>query len=188
MIWPKRRCLANSTERWAATTVSEPENVSSRPPSKHWRVFRRSPHSIGNDRLGADAKRKHRRPTIQGRRARRRPSARLAASSDDETLARGSKSFVTRCQPARRRHCRLGYVSPKGLRRSHLSRIQNSRSERCSRAHLVRRFKTTNWCRKATISSPRLWRDRTKLCSQVNTAAISQSINSPLYQDERLPC
>jgi hypothetical protein len=33
-----------------------------------------------------------------------------------------------------------------------------------------------------------LWRDRTKLCSQVNTAGIRKSINSPLYQDERLPC
>ena len=41
MVWPKRRCLANSTENWAATKVSEPENVSSRTPSKHWRVFRR---------------------------------------------------------------------------------------------------------------------------------------------------
>jgi hypothetical protein len=71
---------------------------------------------------------------------------------------------------------------------SRRSVTQNTRSEWRKRARLVRRFKTINWCRKATISSPRSWRDRTKPCSQVDTAVISQSINSPLYQDEHSHC
>ena len=87
----------------------------------------------------------------------------------------------------RRKPCRCHPTTVSGLTiRSDLvqcghkwrSRIQNSRSERCNRGRLVRRFKTINWCRKATISSPRSWRDRTKLCSQVNTAVISPCINS----------
>jgi len=89
----------------------------------------------------------------------------------------------------RRKPCRCHPTTVSGLTiRSDLaqcgqkwrSTIQNSRSERCNRGRLVRRFKTINWCRKATISSPRSWRDRTKLCSQVNIAVISPCINSPL--------
>ena len=94
-------------------------------------------------------------------------------------------------------HCRCHPITVSGLTiRSDLvqrgqkwrSTIQNSRSERCNRGRLVRRFKTINWCRKATISSPSSWRQRTKPCSQVNTAVISQSINSPLCRDERSHC
>ena len=97
----------------------------------------------------------------------------------------------------RRKPCRCHPTTVSGLTiRSDLaqrgqkwrSTIQNNRSERCNRGRLVRRFKTINWCRKATISSPSSWRDRTKPRSQVNIAVISQSINSPLYQDERSHC
>jgi hypothetical protein len=97
----------------------------------------------------------------------------------------------------RRKPCRCHSTTVSGLTiRSDLaqcgqkwrSRIQNSRSERCNRGRLLRRFKTINWCRKATISRPRSWRDRTKLCSQVNTAVTSPCINSLLYQYERLHC
>ena len=36
-----------------------------------------------------------------------------------------------------------------------VNRTQNRRSERRKRTRFVQRFNTTNWCRKATISSPR---------------------------------
>src|SRR6202171_4134794 len=65
----------------------------------------------------------------------------------------------------RRKPCRCHPATVSGLTiRSDLaqcgqkwrSRIQNSRSERCNRGRLVRRFKTINWCRKATISKPQI--------------------------------